>query len=161
MKSVNLAIASLYPKLVYWNSIFYANKFFLHGRSHKIFLMIGRSEKTNLNKEKKSFCWIWEPAMKDTVPCQPYLHTAFASTPPQQLIVSPAVGRCHHEKRWQHEVNALSASCFMHLKNLRLPTLQHETCRKTEHNASPSQLTQSLHTRQITFIKKNVITIKL
>lgn len=111
--------------LFYWNSIFYANKFFLHGRSHKIFRIIGRSEKTNLNKEKKTFCWIWEPAMKDTVQCRPHLHIAFASTPPQQLIVSPALGRCHHEKRWQHEVNASSASCFMHLKNLRLPTLQH------------------------------------
>lgn len=161
MKSVNLAICIVISKFcsIEIRSFMQISFSYTEGAT-KFFELSGNRKRPNLNKEKKPFCWIWEPVMKDTVPCRPYLHTAFASTPPQQLIVSPAVGRCHHEKRWQHEVNALSASCFMHLKNLRLPTLQHETCRKTEYDASPSQLTQSLHTRQITSIKK-VITIKL
>lgn len=111
--------------LLYWYSTFYAvtGKSFFHGRGRKIFRVVGKLEESYLNVERKFILLnLWVDDEKDKVSCRVddiftsavrniASHT-FASTQHPQMIVSPAVGRHYHEKRWQQGANALSASRF-------------------------------------------------
>lgn len=85
---------------------------------------VGQLEKANLNERRKKFILLnlRVDDGRDTVLCRvndiftsairSKASRAFVSTLPPRLIVSPAVVRRYHEKRWQRGANASSASHF-------------------------------------------------
>lgn len=94
------------------------NKFCYTEGAVKFSVLSGNRKRTAIRK-KKTFCWVWESASKDTVSCHVDILTstvqskackALASTPSPQLLVSPRVERRYIEEHRQRRANASFAS---------------------------------------------------